>query len=45
MRILASFGHFLRLARAAFVLAREGAFVGVDPAPLPPLLAPLGSPT
>src|SRR5271166_5469230 len=38
MSILSSFGHGLRLARAAFVFAREGAFVGVDPALLPPVL-------
>ena len=38
MGILSSLGHVLRLARAAFVFAREGAFVGVDPAPLPPVL-------
>jgi ubiquinone biosynthesis protein len=35
-------GHCLRLARAGFVLAREGVFVGVDPQFLPPLArAPL----
>jgi ubiquinone biosynthesis protein len=33
-----SLGHGLRLAHAAFVFAREGAFVGVDPVPLPPVL-------
>ncbi|MGC2782328.1 MAG: ubiquinone biosynthesis protein UbiB, partial [Roseiarcus sp.] len=38
MGILSSFGHVLRLTRASFVFAREGAFVGVDPAPLPPVL-------
>src|ERR1700722_251081 len=38
MAILSSLGHVLRLARAAFVVAREGAFVGVDPVPLPPVL-------
>jgi len=37
MAILSSLGHGLRLARAAFVFAREGAFVGVDPALLPPI--------
>jgi ubiquinone biosynthesis protein len=37
MSILSSFGHGLRLARAAFVFAREGAFLGVDPALLPPV--------
>src|SRR5258708_1637739 len=40
MAILSSFGHVLRLTRAAFVFAREGAFVGVDPLPLPPVLRP-----
>jgi ubiquinone biosynthesis protein len=40
MAILSSFGHVLRLTRAAFVFAREGAFVGVDPVPLPPVLRP-----
>jgi ubiquinone biosynthesis protein len=35
-------GHAVRLARAGFVLAREGAFVGIDPLTLPPLArAPL----
>jgi len=39
---LAAIGHASRLARAGFVLAREGAFVGVDPLSLPPLArAPL----
>ena len=38
MAILSSLGHVSRLARAAFVFAREGAFVGVDPVPLPPVL-------
>src|SRR5271154_5287579 len=43
MSILSSLGHGLRLARAAYVFAREGAFVGVDPALLPPVLRlPLG---
>src|SRR6185437_14591437 len=36
--ILSSLGHILRLARASFVFAREGAFVDVDPAPLQPVL-------
>jgi ubiquinone biosynthesis protein len=36
--ILSSLGHVLRLTRAAFVFAREGAFVGVDPASLPSVL-------
>ena len=38
MSILSSLGHSLRLARAAYVFAREGAFLGVDPALLPPVL-------
>ena len=39
---LSAIGHTARLARAGFVLAREGAFVGVDPLTLPPLArAPL----
>ena len=38
MSILSSLGHGSRLARAAYVFAREGAFVGVDPALLPPVL-------
>jgi ubiquinone biosynthesis protein len=39
---LAAIGHVSRLARAGFVLAREGAFVDVDPQALPPLArAPL----
>jgi ubiquinone biosynthesis protein len=33
----AAFGHSLRLARAGFVFAREGAFVGVDPTFTPPV--------
>jgi ubiquinone biosynthesis protein len=41
--ILSSLGHSLRLARAAYVFAREGAFLGVDPALLPPVARlPLG---
>ena len=36
MSIVSSLGHGLRLARAGFVFAREGAFVGVDPMLLPP---------
>ncbi len=36
MSIFAAVGHGLRLARAGFVFAREGAFVDVDPALLPP---------
>jgi ubiquinone biosynthesis protein len=40
--LLANLGHCARLARAGFVLAREGAFVDVDPQILPPLArAPL----
>ncbi len=43
MGILSSLGHSLRLARAAYVFAREGAFLGVDPALLPPVARlPLG---
>jgi len=39
---LASIGHAVRLTRAGFVLAREGAFTGIDPLTLPPLArAPL----
>ncbi len=37
---LTNIGHAVRLARAGFVLAREGAFVGVDPRALPPLARP-----
>jgi len=37
MSILSSLGHGLRLARAAHVFAREGAFLGVDPALAPPI--------
>ncbi|HMK89646.1 MAG TPA: 2-polyprenylphenol 6-hydroxylase [Methylocystis sp.] len=33
-------GHFWRLARAAYILAREGVFAGLDPVLLPP---PAGS--
>ncbi|MBV9909244.1 MAG: 2-polyprenylphenol 6-hydroxylase [Hyphomicrobiales bacterium] len=36
--MLSSFGHVLRLTRASFVFAREGAFVGVDATSLPPVL-------
>ena len=36
MSILADIGHVSRLARAGFVLAREGAFLSVDPAAVPP---------
>ena len=38
MSILSSLGHSLRLTRAAYVFAREGAFLGVDPTLLPPVL-------
>jgi len=34
---LTNLGHVFRLTRAAFVLAREGAFVDLDPTTLPPL--------
>jgi ubiquinone biosynthesis protein len=37
MSIVGAFGHSLRLARAGFVFAREGAFVDVDPTLLPPV--------
>jgi ubiquinone biosynthesis protein len=37
MAVLAAFGHSVRLVRAAFVFAREGAFVDVDPTLLPPV--------
>ena len=37
MSVVAAFGHGLRLARAGFVFAREGTFVDVDPAMLPPV--------
>ena len=36
MSIVGAFGHSVRLARAGLVFAREGAFVGIDPALLPP---------
>ncbi len=36
MSILTAVGHGLRLARAGFVFAREGAFVDVDPTLVPP---------
>ena len=35
MAVIGAIGHSLRLARAGFVFAREGAFVGVDPAVVP----------
>jgi ubiquinone biosynthesis protein len=42
LRHLANLGHCARLARGAFVLAREGAFVDIDPQVVPPLArAPL----
>ena len=34
--MLGSIGHVLRLARAGYILAREGVFTGVDAASLPP---------
>jgi ubiquinone biosynthesis protein len=37
---LAAIGHVVRLTRALFVLAREGAFVGVDVSALPPFARP-----
>ncbi|MBV9287092.1 MAG: 2-polyprenylphenol 6-hydroxylase [Hyphomicrobiales bacterium] len=37
MAVLGAIGHSLRLARAGFVFAREGAFVGVDPGLVPPV--------
>lgn len=40
MGILSTIGHAGRLARAGFVLAREGAFLGVDPLALPPIARP-----
>ncbi len=40
MALLTSIGHAVRLARAGFVLAREGAFVAVDARGLPPLARP-----
>ena len=36
MSIVTAVGHGVRLARAGFVLVREGAFVDVDPTLLPP---------
>ena len=42
MALLANIGHCARLAKAGFVLAREGAFIDLDPTLLPPLArAPL----
>jgi ubiquinone biosynthesis protein len=35
--VFKTFGHIVRLARAGWVLAREGVFAGVDPAALPPV--------
>ncbi len=37
MSIVSSLGHSLRLMHASYVFAREGAFVGIDPALLPPV--------
>ena len=39
--VLLGFGHFYRLARAGYILAREGVFALLDPALLPPAAAPL----
>jgi ubiquinone biosynthesis protein len=36
--VLIGFGHLFRLARAGFILAREGVFKGVEPALLPVVL-------
>jgi ubiquinone biosynthesis protein len=42
LRPFANLGHLIRLARGAYVLAREGAFVDIDPHVAPPLArAPL----
>jgi ubiquinone biosynthesis protein len=38
--LFANIGHCARLTKAAFVMAREGAFVDIDPALLPPLARP-----
>jgi ubiquinone biosynthesis protein len=35
--VFKTIGHMVRLARAGWVLAREGVFAGVDPAALPPV--------
>ena len=40
MAFLASFGHAARLSRALLVMAREGVFVGLDAATLPPIARP-----
>jgi ubiquinone biosynthesis protein len=37
--VLLGFGHLLRLARAGYILAREGVFAGLDPDLLPPAAA------
>jgi len=43
MAVFGTVGHFWRLARAGFVLAREGVFSNIDPASLPPSArVPLG---
>ncbi len=34
--MISAFAHLFRLARASFVMAREGVFSLIDPAPLPP---------
>lgn len=39
--MLFGFGHLLRLARAGYIMAREGVFAGLDPALAPPAAAPL----
>ncbi|MCX7899397.1 MAG: AarF/UbiB family protein, partial [Methylocystis sp.] len=39
--MLPGFGNFYRLARAGYILAREGVFSGVDPALAPAAAAPL----
>ncbi len=39
--MLLGIGHLFRLARAGYILAREGVFIGIDPALAPPAAAPL----
>jgi ubiquinone biosynthesis protein len=39
--VILGVGHFYRLARAGYIMAREGVFALVDPALLPPAAAPL----
>ncbi len=36
MAFFGTVGHLWRLARAGFVLAREGVFANIDPLSLPP---------